>query len=84
MTDNEIIEALECCIKDDEDIYEVNACNKCMLHDDTSCTNHLRDLALDLINRQQMEIDRLKSMNQAKLDTIHDLQVEVERLTCKS
>lgn len=60
MTDDEIMKALECCIRDDEDIYELNACNKCMLYDDTRCTNHLRDLALDLINRQQTEIEKLK------------------------
>lgn len=37
----------------------------------------------DLINRQQAEIVRLKSMNQAKLDTIHDLQAENEVLNEK-
>ena len=37
----------------------------------------------DLINRQQTEIVRLKSMNQAKLDTIHDLQAENEALNEK-
>lgn len=34
--------------------------------------------ALDLINRQQAEIERLQSMNQSKLDTIHDLSAEIE------
>ena len=42
--------------------------------------NYDTDLVLDLITRQQAEILRLKSMNQAKLDTIHDLQVEIEQL----
>lgn len=37
----------------------------------------------DLINRQQAEIVRLKSMNQAKLDAIHDLQAENEALNEK-
>lgn len=60
MTYDEIVKALECCIKDDEDIYDLNVCNKRMLYDDTRCTNHLRDLALDLINRQQTEIEKLK------------------------
>lgn len=31
-------------------------------------------------SRQKAEIERLQSMNQAKLDTIHDLMAEVERL----
>lgn len=38
----------------------------------------LRD-TIDLINRQKAEIVRLQSMNQAKLDMIHDLQAEIER-----
>ena len=37
----------------------------------------------DLITRQQAEIVRLKSMNQAKLDAIHDLQTENEALNKK-
>lgn len=35
---------------------------------------------IDLITRQQAEIERLQSMNQAKLETIHDLQTEIENL----
>lgn len=34
-----------------------------------------------LIKRQKTEIERLQSMNQAKLDCIHDLQSENEELT---
>ena len=37
--------------------------------------------ASELIYKQQVEIERLKSMNQAKLDCIHDLQKENEKLT---
>lgn len=33
-----------------------------------------------LINRQKEEITRLQSMNQAKLDTIHDLRADIEIL----
>ena len=36
--------------------------------------------ALDLIKQQRENIERLQSMNRAKLDTIHDLQVEIEKL----
>ena len=37
--------------------------------------------SLDLINSQKAEIERLKSMNQVKLDCIHDLQKENEILS---
>lgn len=37
--------------------------------------------ASELIYKQQAEIERLKSMNQAKLDCIHDLQKENEILS---
>ena len=42
--------------------------------------NYDIDIVLDLIRRQKAETLRLKSMNQAKLDTIHDLQTEIEGL----
>lgn len=37
--------------------------------------------ASELIRKQQAEIERLKSMNQAKLDCIHDLQKKNEILS---
>lgn len=51
MKDNEIIKALECCIKDD--------CDNCP---DTfgNCEHNAMRNALDLINRQKAEIERLK------------------------
>lgn len=45
-------------------------------------TTKLCKEALDLIKRQQAEIERLNSMNQAKLDMIHDVRAELE--TAKS
>lgn len=65
MTDNEIIKALERIA-----LYSG-------FTDDVS--NTLLD-ALDLIKQQRENIERLQSMNRAKLDTIHDLQVEIEKL----
>ena len=58
MTDKEIIKALECCI--------TSTCisNKCPyehIHDITMCTAELTKDALALINRQHVEIERLKS-----------------------
>lgn len=60
MTDEQIIKALECCSTD--------TCfsNGCPLEDESDgadigkCTSKLSKLALDLINRQKAEIERLK------------------------
>ena len=57
MSDNEIIKALECC-STGKSCYDV-----CPFDDKfgiTSCTKKLSNAALDLINRQQAEIERLK------------------------
>lgn len=59
MTDNEIIKALECCISDDDGTRE-RPCKGCPLLQDDSCSNSLRKYALDLINRQKAEIERLE------------------------
>ena len=55
MTDEQIIKALECCIKHD--------CDECCLIDysndaDVCQTKHMKE-TLDLINRQQAEIEKL-------------------------
>lgn len=54
MTDNEIIKALECC----GDSY--STCAECPIKDDNGCNEQLANYALDIINRQQAEIERLK------------------------
>lgn len=51
MTDNEIIKALECCKRDDCD---------CCPNDFGNCYSNLAGYSLDLINRQQAEIERLE------------------------
>ena len=58
MTDNDIKKALECCITND--------CAKCKAYDETNgeivdCLHAICRNALDLINRQQAEIERLES-----------------------
>lgn len=76
MTDKEIIRALEC-YSCETIMYCEDQCpfyKKCMKDE------QLSKYALDLITRKQAEIIRLQSMNQAKLDTIHDLQAEIESL----
>jgi hypothetical protein len=74
MKDNDIIKALECCSKP--------YCRKCPLYKNTintkNCIIQLSTNALALINRQKAEIERLESMNQSKLDLIHDLRAELE------
>ena len=56
MTDNEIIKALGFC----KNVY----CNgDCPLSDDSLCAETLARNTLDLIQRQQAEIDRLKKEN---------------------
>ncbi len=57
MTDNEIIKALECCLADKM------MCEQCPIQDE--CISHPLDAisakyALDLINRQKAEIERLQ------------------------
>lgn len=73
MTDKDIIKALKCCS------YDNYQCDNCPYAYKT-CTVY-KD-AIDLINRQKAEIERLRSMNRAKLATIHDLQIELK--TAKS
>ena len=53
MTDKEIIKALECCKKDD--------CDNCP-NDFGNCCTNLAECSLDLINRKQAEIERLKKI----------------------
>ena len=55
MTDNEIIKALECCASEC-----FNACDNCPFYKQCENDEQLSKFALDLINRQQAEIERLK------------------------
>lgn len=57
MTDNEIIKALECCIEDED-------CAHCpSIKEMPYCSNDIIVGALNLIKRQQAEIERLNSAN---------------------
>lgn len=78
VTDSEVIKALEYCIADRIE------CDKCALQDECESNpfySAIAKYALDLLKRQKTEIERLKSMNQAKLDCIHNLQKENEILS---
>jgi hypothetical protein len=76
MTDNKIIKAL----KRVKEQYGVDCyvCKYKRICIDKICPFHACDHALDLINRQKAEIERLKAMNQAKLDMIHDIRARLE------
>jgi hypothetical protein len=83
MTDNEIIKALECCTSDgvtcDECPYEYTkhivgeefeTMPNGKSYDDLSCDEwHKIDL-LNLINRQKAEIERLKKVNDIRLECL--------------
>ena len=56
MTDNEIIKALECCANATH-----KDCKNCPLFVVDGCVKTMSTNALDLINRQQVEIERLKN-----------------------
>lgn len=60
MTDNEIIKALECCIEFTTKQDGFHYCEDCHFNDDIHCDETLSKNALDLINRQRAEIERLK------------------------
>ena len=76
MTDDEIIEGLECCCT-------VNGvgCKECPQYElhSAMCIKNIMNKALDLINRQRAEIENLRAIIDAELDTIHDLGDDYER-----
>lgn len=77
-TDEEIKSSLEV-------IATTRNCNECKIRNckwgTCNCSQITANVALDLLKRQKTEIERLKSMNQAKLDCIHDLQKKNEILS---
>ena len=72
MTDKEIIKALECCGDPDSN------CVECPIKADRRCNEHLANYALDLINRQQAEIEKLKEEIQITKDAYTMLQTKNE------
>lgn len=53
MNDNEIIELLDNCCNSTH-------CYGCQFEEERGCASHVAQIALDLINRQKAEIERLK------------------------
>ena len=63
MTDNEIKKALECCF-----YIPFANCSDCPLKKYDTCLKKLPEFALDLINRQQAEVERLQKLLDDKCD----------------
>ena len=60
MTDNEIIKALKYCFTRG---FDESTCYECPFYTATAkCTEDLRESVLDLINRQNAEIERLREI----------------------
>lgn len=77
MTDKEIIQALECCIKPTSD------CDNCPYYgydDDLQCFDMSKRDALELINRQQETIERLKKAVEIHKGIAEDWKYEAKKL----
>lgn len=73
MIDNELIKALECCSG------KRKHCDDCPCMQDSSCLE-LEGKALDLINRQKVEIERLNTELDTFAKEYSDLIVEKDKL----
>lgn len=68
MTDNEIIKALECCLKG----CNAEGCDDCPLYEKVEdCEIEIPIIALDLINRQKAKIERLKRYDEERDIALH-------------
>ena len=77
MTDNEIIKALECCFNND---WNKTKCNKCPFYNGGGgCIDELKKSTLDLINRQQAEIEKEQKIIKAK--AIKEFAEMLKRIT---
>lgn len=84
-TDEEIIKALMCHFNEELD-EEPFQCVDCPLYNDTSpsCTEALKSYALDLINRQKVEIERLEGSTVVNnIMEIQRIKRETKTETCK-
>ena len=77
LTDSEIIKALECCIGDTDG----KDCVSCPLYAIDECQDELNLAALDLINRQEAEIESLIKLNKLESEIdVRNYKAEHERL----
>lgn len=75
MTDEQIIEALECHISDTDD----DSCRPCVFNG-YGCLEGLIPAVADLINRQKAEIERLNGELQAMRGAANSYRLECESL----
>ena len=75
MTDNDIIKALECCANCENCSYETT---NCILAKEMECRSLLAQNALDLITRQQAELENLKVENQSLRSAANSLKMHYE------
>lgn len=79
LTDEQIIRALECCC----DIIG-NRCSECPKYSQNKendfCQEDLHRDAIDLINRQKADIEKLKRIERFATKTIEKQNAEIERL----
>jgi hypothetical protein len=69
MTDIDIVKALECCNKP----VGKNSCEDCPFHHSQGrCTENMLTNALNLLNRQQAEIERLKARDERRKKLNYD------------
>lgn len=73
MTDNEIIKALECC-KDSS--MPCKDCPYAECDSKRGCVSEMCEDALDLINRQKADIEKLRENNKAIMQTMADVHTE--------
>ena len=83
MTDEEVIKAFECCISSSTSL----ACFNCPMAKNHECNGSNTNVnklvvenALDLINRQKAEIEKLENIERIATKTIETQSAEIERL----
>ena len=79
-TDEEVIKALELCSKS----LSIKTCQKCPFYLQTNCVSALKLNAIDLINRQKAEIEKLQEeflLIFEKMESEYDAKIKAE--ACK-
>ena len=91
LSDEDIVKALECCIKDDYDKIRNALCAKCPYCKNTNCKFLLQRDTLDLINRLKADKEALIKGQESlmkciakKKETIAELDAEVEELSYRN
>lgn len=80
MTDNDIIKALEICIGFVSGGEAM--CNNCPLHDCDNCSSEKLKQALNLINRQQAEIEKLEKAGNEAVSCFNRMET-LYKIKCK-